>query len=53
MHFEELSAAPAEWLPAPLKPMTTGEIRYLFVYFGLWSRTDEVGIGVEKQLERL
>ncbi|MEZ4403662.1 MAG: hypothetical protein R3B06_26800 [Kofleriaceae bacterium] len=53
IHFEALAAAPTGWLAAPLAPASAGEIRYLFVHYGQWGLTSEVGRGVEAQLARL
>lgn len=53
MHFEALSSANTGWLAAPLEPKSAGEIRYLFMHYGQWSPTDEVGKGVESQLQRM
>ena len=51
-HLEAL-ALRGVWRAAPLAPRSAGEIRYLFMHFGLWSRTDAVGRMVEAQLQRL
>ncbi|PKN59529.1 MAG: hypothetical protein CVU56_00450 [Deltaproteobacteria bacterium HGW-Deltaproteobacteria-14] len=40
------------WRAAPLVPKSAGEIRYLFMHYGQWSWTDEVGRLVEAQLKR-
>ncbi|MBK9034239.1 MAG: hypothetical protein IPL61_23745 [Myxococcales bacterium] len=53
MHLEALATARTGWLAAPLAPSSPGEIRYLFIHYGAWSLTDEVGRGVELQLARL
>jgi|GEM_PF-1209843 len=39
------------WRAEPLTPRPAGEIRYLFVHYGQWSLTDEVGQMVETQLK--
>lgn len=43
----------AGWLPAALKPQSAGSVRYLFLHYGQWKLTDEVGKLVEAQLARL
>lgn len=52
MHLDALAKA-GTWRKAPLKPKTTGEIRYLFVHYGQWGLNDPVGKMVESQLKRL
>ncbi|TNF37368.1 MAG: hypothetical protein EP329_03380 [Deltaproteobacteria bacterium] len=40
------------WRARPLTPRPAGEVRYLFVHYGQWSLSDEVGRMVEAQLKR-
>ena len=52
MHLDAL-VAEAQWRPAPLRPKSADEIRYLFMHYGQWAWTDAVGKMVESQLRRM